>query len=56
MPDTKTLERARADLTGPNAQLMHTVSSVLLEDLTRRYPPLADNPVVVDRFGGPPVG
>ncbi len=35
LPDTSTLERARADLTGPNAQLMHTVSTVLLEDLTR---------------------
>lgn len=35
LPDTGTLERVRADLTGPNAQLMKTVSSVLLEDLTR---------------------
>ena len=35
MPDTHTLEQARADLAGPNADLMGTVSSVLLEDLTR---------------------
>lgn len=35
LPDTSTLERARADLSGPNARLMHTVSTVLLEDLTR---------------------
>ncbi|MGM0678629.1 MAG: Hpt domain-containing protein, partial [Pseudomonadota bacterium] len=35
LPDTSTLEQACADLTGPNAQLMHTVSAVLLEDLTR---------------------
>ena len=35
MPDTHTLEQARADLAGPNAALMGTVSSVLLEDLTR---------------------
>ncbi|MGD8795743.1 MAG: Hpt domain-containing protein [Thiohalophilus sp.] len=35
LPDTSTLERARADLSGPNAQLMNTVSGVLLEDLTR---------------------
>ena len=35
LPDTSTLERARADLSGPNAQLMNTVSSVLLDDLTR---------------------
>jgi len=35
MPDTHTLEQARADLAGPNAALMSTVSSVLLEDLTR---------------------
>lgn len=34
MPDTHTLEQARADLAGPNAALMDTVSSVLLEDLT----------------------
>ncbi|MBI1423527.1 MAG: response regulator [Gammaproteobacteria bacterium] len=35
MPDTETLERARADLSAPNAALMRTVSSVLLEDLTQ---------------------
>lgn len=35
MPDTHTLEQARADLAGPNAALMDTVSAVLLEDLTR---------------------
>ncbi|MDX1823153.1 MAG: Hpt domain-containing protein, partial [Thiohalomonadales bacterium] len=35
MPDMHTLEQARADLAGPNAALMGTVSSVLLEDLTR---------------------
>ena len=35
MPDTRTLEQARADLAGPNAALMGTVSAVLLEDLTR---------------------
>ena len=35
MPDTHTLEQARADLAGPNAALMNTVSTVLLEDLTR---------------------
>ena len=35
MPDTHTLEQARADLAGPNAALMGTVSGVLLEDLMR---------------------
>ena len=35
MPDTHTLEQARADLAGPNAALMGTVSAVLQEDLTR---------------------
>lgn len=35
IPDTETLERARADLSAPNAALMKTVSSVLLEDLTQ---------------------
>ncbi|MEJ2438524.1 MAG: Hpt domain-containing protein [Gammaproteobacteria bacterium] len=35
MPDTETLERARADLSAPNAALMRTVSSVLLEDLNQ---------------------
>lgn len=33
MPDTKTLEKARADLNAPNAALMDTVSGVLREDL-----------------------
>ncbi|MFO7603908.1 MAG: Hpt domain-containing protein [Gammaproteobacteria bacterium] len=35
LPGASALERARADLSGPNAQLMKTVSTVLLEDLTR---------------------
>ncbi|TDY04175.1 Hpt domain-containing protein [Thiohalophilus thiocyanatoxydans] len=35
LPGAGELERARADLSGPNAQLMKTVSTVLLEDLTR---------------------
>ncbi|MFP4610761.1 MAG: Hpt domain-containing protein, partial [Thiohalophilus sp.] len=35
LPGAGVLERARADLSGPNAQLMKTVSTVLLEDLTR---------------------
>lgn len=33
MPDTKTLEKARADLNAPNIALMDTVSGVLREDL-----------------------
>ena len=33
MPDTKSLEKARADLNAPNMELMDTVSSVLKEDL-----------------------
>jgi len=33
MPDTKTLEKARADLNAPNLELMDTVSDVLREDL-----------------------
>ncbi len=33
MPDTKTLEKARADLVAPNAQLLDTVSSVMKDDL-----------------------
>jgi len=33
MPDTKTLEQARADLNAPNMELMDTVSGVLREDL-----------------------
>lgn len=33
MPDTKTLEKARADLNAPNVALMDTVSGVLKEDL-----------------------
>jgi len=35
LPDTRTLEQARADLAGPNEALMGTVSKVLLEDLVR---------------------
>ena len=35
MPDKETLNRARADLAAPNAALMQTVSSVLLDDLTQ---------------------
>lgn len=35
LPDTRTLEKARADLSAPNAALMGTVSSVLMEDLVR---------------------
>lgn len=35
VPDSETLERARADLSAPNAALMRTVSTVLLEDLTQ---------------------
>ena len=35
LPDARTLEHARADLAGPNAELLGTVSSVLLEDLAR---------------------
>ncbi len=33
MPDTKTLEKARADLNSPNMELMDTVSGVLRENL-----------------------
>ena len=33
MPDTQALEQARADLTAPNAALMETVSSVIIEDI-----------------------
>lgn len=33
MPDSKTLEKARADLNAPNQELMDTVSDVLREDL-----------------------
>lgn len=33
MPDTRTLEKARADLNAPNLELMDTVSGVLREDL-----------------------
>jgi len=33
MPDTQTLEKARADLNAPNMELMETVSGVLREDL-----------------------
>ncbi|MFV2060474.1 MAG: Hpt domain-containing protein [Gammaproteobacteria bacterium] len=35
MPNTKTLEKARADLAGPNAALMQTVSAVLMDELTQ---------------------
>ncbi len=35
LPDARTLEHARADLAGPNAELLGTVSAVLLEDLAR---------------------
>ena len=35
MPDTQAVEQARADLTAPNAALMDTVSSVILEDINR---------------------
>ena len=35
LPDAETLEQARADLSGPNADLMQTVSAVLLENLLR---------------------
>ena len=33
LPDAETLEQARIDLTGPNAELMQTVSTVLLDNL-----------------------
>lgn len=33
LPDAETLEQARVDLTGPNAELMQTVSTVLLDNL-----------------------
>ncbi|MCK4864320.1 MAG: Hpt domain-containing protein [Gammaproteobacteria bacterium] len=35
MPDTQTVEQARADLTAPNAALMETVSSVIIEDINK---------------------
>ncbi|MFK5913362.1 MAG: Hpt domain-containing protein [Woeseiaceae bacterium] len=35
MPDTQTLEQARADLSAPNAALMKTVSSVIIEDISK---------------------
>ncbi|UCE88481.1 MAG: Hpt domain-containing protein [Pseudomonadota bacterium] len=35
LPDDQSLEKARADLTGPNAELMQTVASVLVDDLTK---------------------
>ena len=35
MPDTQTVEQARADLTAPNAALMQTVSSVIIEDINK---------------------
>jgi len=33
MPDTRAVEQARADLTAPNAALMETVSTVIVEDI-----------------------
>ena len=33
LPDAETLEQAKVDLTGPNAELMQTVSTVLLDNL-----------------------
>ncbi|MCK5722079.1 MAG: Hpt domain-containing protein [Gammaproteobacteria bacterium] len=33
MPDTQAVEQARADLTAPNAALMETVSTVIVEDI-----------------------
>ena len=35
MPDMATVEQARADLTAPNAALMETVSSVIIEDINK---------------------
>ena len=35
MPDTQAVEQARADLTAPNAALMETVSSVIIEDINK---------------------
>ncbi|HEB58201.1 MAG TPA: response regulator [Gammaproteobacteria bacterium] len=35
LPDRESLEKARADMTGPNAELMKTVSAVLIDDLTK---------------------
>lgn len=35
MPDTQAVEQARADLTAPNAALMETVSSVIIEDIRK---------------------
>jgi len=35
MPDAERLEQARAELSAPNAELMDTVSGVLLDDLTQ---------------------
>lgn len=35
MPDTLAVEQARADLTAPNAALMETVSSVIIEDINK---------------------
>jgi len=35
MPDTQTLEQARANLGAPNAALMETVSSVIIEDINK---------------------
>jgi len=35
MPDIQAVEQARADLTAPNAALMETVSSVIIEDINK---------------------
>ena len=35
MPDRQAVEQARADLTAPNAALMETVSSVIVEDINK---------------------
>lgn len=35
MPDIQAVEQARADLTAPNAALMETVSSVIVEDINK---------------------
>ncbi len=35
LPDAQSIEKARADMTGPNQALMSTVSAVLVDDLTK---------------------
>lgn len=35
LPDTQAVEQARADLSAPNAALMQTVSSVIIEDINK---------------------